>query len=92
MIEVGYNGIEDGKYSEQYFLQHVSMRYLPLLSRFTHRDTREREDTWRVQGTISVEDFNKALEEMHDISMITNIEFAFPHKDRYLLTITIIKY
>ena len=91
MIERGYNGIEDGKYSEEYFLNHVSMRYLPLLSRFTHRDTREREDVWRVQGTISIEDFNKALEEMHGISNIMNIEFAFPYKDKYLLTINIIK-
>ena len=91
MIEVGYNGIEFGKYSEEYFLDHVSMRDLSLLSRFTHRDTQERKDLWRVQGTISIEDFNKALEEMHDISNIINISFAFPYKDRYLITLNVIK-
>ena len=91
MIETGYNGIEFGKYSEEYFLNHVSMRYLPLLSRFTHRDTQERGNLWRVQGTISIEDFNKALEEMHDISNITQMSFAFPHKDRYLITLNVIK-
>lgn len=91
MIEIGYNGIEFGKYSEEYFLNRVSMRYLPLLSRFTHRDTQERGNLWRVQGTISIEDFNKALEEMHDISNITQMSFALPHKDRYLITLNVIK-
>ena len=91
MIEAGYNGIEFGKYSEEYFLNHVSTRYLPLLSRFTHRDTQEWEKVWRVQGTISIEDFNVALKEMHDITGISSIAFAFPHKDKYLLTINITK-
>lgn len=91
MTEVGYNGIEFGKYSEEYFLDHVSKRYHPLLKNFTHRDTQEREDIWRVQGTISIEDFNKALKEMHDITGISSISFAFPYKDRYLITLNVIK-
>ena len=91
MIEVGYNGIEFGKYSEEYFLNHVSRRYLPLLSRFTHRDTQEKENVWRIQGTINIEDFNKALEKMHDITSISSISFAFPYKDRYLITLNVIK-
>jgi len=91
MIEPGYNGIEFGKYSEEYFLDHVSKRYYPLLKNFTHRDTQEDEEVWRVQGTISIKDFNNALEEMHGISNITDMKFAFPHRDRYLLTINIIK-
>lgn len=91
MIEVGYNGIEFGKYSEEYFLNHASKRYYPLLKSFTHRDTQEREDVWKVQGTISIEDFNNALEEMHDISNIISISFAFPYKDKYLITLNVIK-
>ena len=85
------DGIEFGKYSEEYFLDHVSKRYYPLLKNFTHRDTQEREDTWRVQGTISIEDFNTALEEMPGIANIGKISLAFPHKDKYLVTLNIIK-
>lgn len=92
MIEAGYNGIEFGKYSEEYFLNTISTRYYPLFSRFTHRDTQDRGDLWRVQGTIDIDDFNTALKEMHCISNITDIKFAFPSTNKYLLTINVLKF
>lgn len=90
MIEAGYNGIEFGKYSEEYFLNTISTRYYPLFSRFIHRDTQDRGDLWRAQGTISIDDFNTALKEMHCISNITDIKFA--SVDKYLLTINVLKF
>lgn len=92
MIEPGYNGIECGKYSEEYFLANISHRYIPFFKKFTHRDTRENGDMWRAQGTISIKDFNECLNIMHDITGIDSISFAFPNKDRYLITINILHY
>jgi len=90
MIEAGYNGIEDGKYSEEYFLATIPHRYIPFFKKFTHRDTRERGDMWRAQGTISIEDFNTALNEVRDLTCIDSISFAFPSKTKYLITIRVL--
>ena len=89
MIEAGYNGIEFGKYSEEYFLSSIPVTYRDFFKKFTHRDTQERGDVWRCQGTISIQDFNNAIKEMHDIGNILSISFAFPDNDRYLITISV---
>ena len=90
MIEVGYNGIEEGKYSEEYFLANIPKRYIPFFKKFTHRDTRERGDYWRTQGTISIEDFNNVLKEIHDFTCIDSISFAYPSENKYLITMRVL--
>lgn len=90
MIAIGYNGIEEGKYSEEYFLANIPKRFVPFFKKFTHRDTRERQDWWRAQGTISIKDFNEILREMHDITGIDSISFAFPSTTEYLITIRVL--
>lgn len=65
MIQEGFNGITDinfNKVNEEYFTSHADIRRLKhMMKYFHHRDTQERETTWRVQGIIKIEDLEKAF-------------------------------
>lgn len=89
MIEIGYNGIEFGKYSSEYFLNSIPKNYVEFFKKFTHRDTQERGTIWRVQGTISIENFNTFLKD-NELCNISSIKIAFPSKKDYLITLNVI--
>ena len=57
MIEPGYNGIEFGKYTEEQFLERIPKHLVEFCKLITHRDTQDKGDVWRVQGTIHYVDF-----------------------------------
>lgn len=90
MIEPGFNGINFGNTSEEEFLNSISSRYVDFFKKFIHRDTQLNENQWRIQGTISIEDFNFFLRE-ENLSNISQIGLVFPSKKDYLITMNILK-
>lgn len=90
MIESGFNGINFGNTSEEEFLNSISSCYVDFFKKFIHRDTQLNENQWRVQGTISIEDFNSFLQE-GNLSNINQIGLAFPSKKDYLITLNLLK-
>lgn len=93
MIATGYNGIEFGKISEEEFLNSISSRYVSFFKMFTHRDTQLKDDEWRVQGTVKIEDFTNYLNGAGaKLSNIQQISIDFGDKESFLITMVITKY
>ena len=91
MIEPGYNGIEFGKYSEEQFLQSISSSDAEFCKLITHRDTQDRGDHWRVQGTINSTDFCVYL--LNNPMGLDDVSIKREHKDslNFIVTINILK-
>lgn len=90
MIQYGYPGIENGKYTEEQFLNSISPRKREFYSHFVHRDTKlTAGGLWRVQGVISIDIFNKWLKAGKELSGIMFMAIDLPDcRSHYKLTIT----
>ena len=92
MIAKGYNGIDFGKTTEEYFLDDIPINYVEFCEMITHRDTQSVDDIWRVQGTINSVDLCVYLLNHPDgLSNISSIKRDGEDSLDFIITINIPK-
>ena len=91
MIEIGYNGIEFGNYTEDEFLSMIPADLVEFCKLITHRDTQITGDEhWRLQGTISSIDFaTYVLNNPEGLSNIASIKRDGANSLDFLITMII---
>jgi hypothetical protein len=91
MIEIGYNGIEFGKYTEDEFLSMIPSDLVEFCKLITHRDTQITGDEhWRLQGTINSVDFAVyVLNNPEGLSNITSIKRDGANSINFVITMII---